>query len=130
MSSKRTPFSRSRANPKRAGAFTHVEFIYTPVKAKFGSTFNDLSAPRLYGEQRIERKRVDDLDSTCPVDRFRARWQPANAPAAGAKALHIGHCVTLEPRPRYNMSHREGRRRLWHGHCNYNCHKRAKRPGR
>ena len=116
---------RSRAKLKRAGAFSHVEFIYTPVKAKFVCAFNELSAPRLYGEHCIKRKRVDDLDTTGPVDRFRGWWEAAEPPAAGAKGWHIGHCVTLEPRPRYNMSHRWGRRGLWHGHCNYNKQKRA-----
>jgi hypothetical protein len=127
ISSRRTPFNRSRANPKRAGAFTHVEFIYTPVKAKFDCAFNELSAARLYGEQCIERKRVDDLDTSCPEDRFQAWWRTAEAPAAGVEALHLGHCVTLEPCPRCNMSHRRGCRGLWHGHCNYNKQKRAER---
>src|SRR6266581_1860960 len=37
-----------------------------------------------------------------------------------AKGAHNGHCVTLELRPGYNMSHRARRRELWHGHCKYN----------
>ena len=47
-------------------------------------------------------------------------WGPAATAATGAEASHNGHCVTLEPCPRYNMSHRKGRRRRWHGHCLYN----------
>jgi len=69
-SSTSTPLRSSRAKPKRAGAFTHVEFIYTPVKTKFDRAFNGLSPPRLYGEHRTKRKRVDDLDTTRLVDRF------------------------------------------------------------
>src|SRR5258707_11905470 len=41
-------------------------------------------------------------------------------PQLRVKASHNGHCVTLEPRPRYNMSHQSRWRRLWHGHCLYN----------
>ena len=125
MSSTSALLRSSRASPKRAGASTHVEFIYTPVKAKFDCAFNGLSAPRLYGEQRIERKRVDDLDTTGPVDRFQASWRSAEVPAGGGQGMHMEQCVTLEPRPRCNMSHQWGRRGLWHGHCNYQQQKRA-----
>ena len=55
----------------RAGAFTHVEFIYTPAKAKFDCAIKHLHPPGLYGEHCIERKRVDDLDTTRRGDRFR-----------------------------------------------------------
>src|ERR1700730_15388589 len=42
------------------------------------------------------------------------------AVATAEKRPHNGHCVTLELRPGYNMSHRMERRGLWHGHCRYN----------
>ena len=45
---------------------------------------------------------------------------PRAAAATAAKRSHSEHCVTLESRPGYNMSHRTGYRRLWHGHCKYN----------
>ena len=45
---------------------------------------------------------------------------PRQAPHAPAKGSHNGNCVTLEPRPGYNMSHRMSYRGLWHGHCKYN----------
>ena len=48
---------------------------------------------------------------------------PWLAPQQAPKASHNGHCVTLEPRPRYNMSHRRRLRGLWHGHCLYNTSK-------
>jgi hypothetical protein len=51
------------------------------------------------------------------------RWRAAATAATGIKALHNGHCVTLEPRPRYNMSYRTQCRGLWHGHCLYNTSK-------
>jgi hypothetical protein len=41
------------------------------VKPNFDNAFKDLSAPRLYGAPDFERKRVDDLDTTCPADRCR-----------------------------------------------------------
>jgi hypothetical protein len=45
---------------------------------------------------------------------------PRQPPQLQQKRPHNGHCVTLELRPGYNMSHRMGRRGLWHGHCRYN----------
>src|SRR3954447_19850805 len=50
----------------------------------------------------------------------RLRRRLAAPAATGAKASHNGHCVTLEPCPRYNMSHQMTRRGRWHGHCLYN----------
>src|SRR5581483_2907932 len=44
----------------------------------------------------------------------------AAAAATGVKRSHNGHCVTLEPRPRYNMSHQMRCHGRWHGHCLYN----------
>ena len=48
------------------------------------------------------------------------RWRPAATAATGAQRSHNGHCVTLALRAGYNMSHRVGRRGLWHGRCKYN----------
>ena len=72
-SSTSAPLRSRRVKLARPSAFTHVEFIYTPVKAKFDCAFNGLSPPRLYGEHRAERKRVDDLDTTRLADRFQTR---------------------------------------------------------
>jgi len=96
-----------------------VGFTYTPAKAKFASTLNGLGPPGLYGEHRCYRKRVDDLDSARLVDRSHAWQRPAAAAPTAVKGPHNAHCVTVELRPGYNMSHRMGRRELWHGHCNY-----------
>jgi hypothetical protein len=46
-----------------------------------------LSLARLYGGLTFERKHVDDLDTTCPVDRFRVRWRAAVIAATGDKSL-------------------------------------------
>src|SRR5882724_2790953 len=46
--------------------------------------------------------------------------EPQQPARLRSKASHNGHCVTLEPRPRYNMSHQSRWRRRWHGHCLYN----------
>lgn len=59
----------------RAGAFTHVEFIYTPVKTQFDCAINALCTAGLYGGEGFERKRVDDLDTTGPADRLPTRWK-------------------------------------------------------
>src|SRR3982074_3748309 len=53
------------------------------------------------------------------------RGEPRPQPHLGSKASHNGHCVTLEPRPRYNMSHQSRSHRRWHGHCLYNNQKRG-----
>ena len=45
---------------------------------------------------------------------------PHQTPHPPLNRSHNGNCVTLEPRPGYNMSHRMSYRRLWHGHCKYN----------
>jgi hypothetical protein len=46
--------------------------------------------------------------------------EPPQPAQLRSKASHNGHCVTLEPRPRYNMSHQSRWRGRWHGHCLYN----------
>ena len=91
-----------------------------PVKARLASMLNGLGPPGLYDERRSDRQRVDDLDTARLVDRFQTWQRPPAAAATAAKRSHSEHCVTLESRPGYNMSHRTGYRRLWHGHCKYN----------
>ena len=53
------------------------------------------------------------------------RGEPRPQPHLRSKASHNGHCVTLEPRPRYNMSHQSRSHRRWHGHCLYNNQNRG-----
>ncbi len=63
---------------------------------------------------------VDDLDSS--LKRSRCAHPPPTvlSTAARVKTSHNGQCVTLEPRPRYNMSHRRPPRAGWHACCLYN----------
>jgi hypothetical protein len=91
-----------------------------PVKARLASMLNGLGPPGLYDERRSDRQRVDDLDTARPLTGSRPDSDSRRPPQLRRKRAHNGHCVTLELRPGYNMSHRMGRRGLWHGHCKYN----------
>src|SRR5882724_4466878 len=82
-----TPPSSRRARPARANAFPHVEFIYTPVNPKFDSAFKGLSPPRLYGGSLSDRKHVDDLDTSLPVDRPEGWQRVAHTAATEVKSL-------------------------------------------
>ena len=97
-----------------------VEFIYTPDNRRIDFTFNDLCAVYRWRRQPFHLKYVDDLDSSLSQPRRAPSLRAPLRAAADVKTSHNGHCVTLEPRPRYNMSHRRQSRAGWHACCLYN----------
>jgi len=118
-----TPLN-SHHNVPRARPVPCVEFIYTPDIRRFDLAFNDLCGAQSPWPQRRHRKCVDDLDSP-PLRPSRAPLlQELLGTAECVKTSHNGHCVTLELRPRYNMSHRRRPQILWHGCCFYNNRER------
>jgi hypothetical protein len=106
--------------PPCVAPFPRVEFIYTPDNRRIDFTFNDLCAAYRCQPQPFHHKYVDDLDSSLPQPCCAASLRAFLRPTAYVKTSHNGHCVTLEPRPRYNMSHRRPSRAGWHACCLYN----------
>ena len=101
-----------------------VEFIYTPAKAIIDCTFNDLCGAWRTASRMPATQNVEDLDTSVSEAPRRPSPRRLEGSAAGAESSHNGQYVTLEPRPRYNMSHWGVPRRLWHGRCLYNYQER------
>ena len=126
---------RKHSNPLNSHRYAHrvtplprVEFIYTPDISKIGLTFKGLCSAGQWQDQPPHRKYVDDLDSSLSEPSRGASLRARPAGAAQEKTSHNGHCVTLEPRPRYNMSHRRPPRAGWHACCLYNRQERRSGP--
>src|ERR1700679_1111470 len=117
-------------NALRAAPLPRVEFIYTPDNLKIDLTFNGLCSAGRWQPQPFHRKYVDDLDSSLSEPLRGASLRDLSARASDAKPSHNGHCVTLEPRPRCNMSYRRPPRAGWHACCLYNRQERRSALGK
>jgi hypothetical protein len=91
-----------------------------PAKFKFVSVLNGLGGRDCMAGAAATANVSMILTPLGGLTCSRAGSDPRQPPQLQQKAVHNGRCVTLELRPGYNMSHRTGRRRLWHGHCRYN----------
>ncbi len=88
--------------------------------ATFVSLLKDLRAARLYGRRGRRSKCVEDIDTVPVTEGSEGPRTPVTTAPGGLKRLHNEHWVTFAARAGYNMSHRAGQRRLWHGHCKDN----------
>lgn len=68
------------------------------------------------------------LRPPAPLGELRSgrREYPSGCPITS----HNGHCVTIEPRRRCNMSHGYGSRTCWHARCLYHTMRADRRSGR
>jgi hypothetical protein len=72
---------------------------------------------------------VDDFDNAVSTGPRTVPARTLRTPCTGSKRSHNAHCVTLEPRRRYNMSSRGPDSGCWHGRCFYLNQKRpTQRP--
>src|SRR5262249_46464257 len=83
----------------------------------FDNTFNGLSRPDSTASPASSANMSTILTPPARCHGFHAGVATRDRGRSAVKASHNGYCVTLEPRPRYNMSHETGGRGLWHGHC-------------
>jgi len=111
---------KAQGNAPQTRGPLRVEFIYTPDIRRFGCTFNDLCSAQWSKPRGLPSKCVDDLDRPVPTSPRATVIRPLRSLAARRKTSHNGHCVTLEPRRRYNMSHRRHSQGRWHARCLYN----------
>ena len=110
---------RQRAPPRRSereqeSLTADVGFIYTPVSEDFDCAFNELPEAMPGRSRPAQRLAVDDLDNTASA--LPRGWRPPVS-YREREALHIGRCVTVEPRRSYNMSHRRACGADWHRRC-------------
>ena len=93
----------------RAGRRHPMSSSFTPRLIANSTVHSMICArARLYGGTASSANVSMILTATVPAPAHRPSGDPAAPAATGRKASHNGHCVTLEPRPRYNMSHRRG----------------------
>jgi hypothetical protein len=105
-----------------------VEFIYTPNGRRLDNTFNDLCSASWSAQQRVGTKASRILTAHCRRRRALTRFERFPLAPRRGKTSHNGDCVTLEPRRRYNMSHRRHDRSHWHACCLYNIQERRRCP--
>ena len=106
-----------------------VSSSFTPRIIAESTVHSMICAPQYrWRRQPFHRKYVDDLDSSLSQPWCAPSLRALLRAAADVKTSHNGHCVTLEPRPRYNMSHRRPPRAGWHACCLYNRQERRSCP--
>jgi hypothetical protein len=101
-----------------------VEFIYTPKFRIFNCRIKDLCDAPTIRPAPGPGECVDDFDTSLSVASRAAATKGPTGIAAAPKSSHNAHCVTFEPRRRYNMSHRGRSRGPWHERCFYLDQKR------
>src|SRR5215469_11535788 len=126
-STRATRHHSTTSHPSRVALAPHVEFIYTPTVPNFDCVFNKLHVVK-HGPLSLDGPNPSTILTTARTGTVAPRRHGRRRLRRdGVKPSHNGQCVTVDPRRRYNMSHRKGVAAIWHARCFIYSHRDRRR---